>query len=157
MQENEVYLGGVTSPWLGRRMRVCAIHATSRRMIGTKVDTRSRVEKFVEIHEVHNTLGNYVGWPTKSVNVLSSPTREELDMVFNTLMKSKDFEIKKEEIKQIQLKTPGILRGGHIKFLLKTGKEIEVHMHSCPQHEELSEKVRKLMQAFYPEVLKVED
>jgi hypothetical protein len=77
-------------------------------------------------------------------------------------VKDKDFEIKKEEISKLLLKKPGSIRGGHLKIVPKSGKEILIKIvTSGPGSGKLAlaafQKVGDLMQAFYPEALELEE
>jgi hypothetical protein len=149
MEEQERYLGGVTSPYLVKGFKGCEVHVTTRRIIGVRRVLLPRAQ----------ILGTYVPGPKNPwfLNVLSNPTQEEFDKAFNELLKTKDFEFKKEEVERIRLKRPGRLSSGHINFVLKSGEEIKVTMEAYPAYRKLFEIVGELMQAFLPEAVELEN
>ncbi len=154
MEEQEKYLGEVRSGYLARGVASgYAIYVTTKRIIGVKkrrdgfLDTPDLVGLIYD-HEIEKHEMELASKLEKDVN------GEGMKM----LLESNDLEIKKEEIKRIQLKKSEGWRTGHLKILLRTGKEIGIRMLvGTPKYTKVFEKLGELMQAFYPEVLELED
>jgi hypothetical protein len=150
MEEHEEYLGIVASMFMAKKWRGgYAILATTKRIVGVDwfkgsfKDNLALMRKFDPSAE-------------------SKPGKEEIEEAIQALLKSKDFEIKKEEIGRIRLKKLGRFKPAHVKFLLRSGDEINVNIWpSGPQFfaaaRAVFERVGELMQEFYPEALELED
>lgn len=84
----------------------------------------------------------------------SSPLgREESSKAIEELENKKDIEILKKDVSEIEMKKPSALgfRGGYLKIRTKSGEPMEI---SIPYKKDF-EKVKKLMEAFKPGVLKI--
>jgi len=79
--------------------------------------------------------------------------KEERAKAIGELEDKKDIEILKEDISETELKKPSALgfRGGFLKIRTKDGEPVQI---SIPFMIEFK-KVKKLMEAFEPELLKI--
>jgi hypothetical protein len=150
MEEQEKYLGGVTSKWLARGMiRGYAIHVTNKRIIGVKERRRTFEE----------SGGGLVGFLLERRAEKKDTAEEERleedkgEQALEELLKTKDVEINKTDIKWMQLKKPGKIHQGHLRILLKSSQEIQIKI-GAPW---IFDAVAQLIQSFYPQVLEMED
>nr|MDO8098624.1 hypothetical protein [Candidatus Njordarchaeota archaeon] len=150
--DEEQYLGGMTSANFKKGlMSGYGIYATTRRIIGTK-KRKGVLKGFF----VASALGGKAG--TVKGDILRSAfaqafTKDESAKQIQDLEKSKDFDIYRENIAQIEIKKLGTMRSGHIKIKPKQGKEIEISMRGREEFGHIVD----LMRAFLPEALKVEE
>jgi hypothetical protein len=137
MEKQEKYLGHVPA---STYFRGFVIIATTKRLIGVKRLLSS------SLVGLNLDLKSYAESKLKD---------EEADKLFKDVLKSVYFEIKKDNIKAIRLKKPSTLglRSGHFDILSKSGNEIKLRL-ATPKAFRLA---RDMIQAFYPEALKVED
>lgn len=147
MDEQEEYLDGVASKWLARGMiRGYGLYATTKRLIGVR-----KRKQFLET--------KFLGLPA-AIKVSRDEKKEysklekgESQQFIEDLLKSKDFEANKNDIKLIILMRPGRFKQGHIKIVLKSGEDISLKLGSRT----IFEKVGEILQSFSPNVLKRED
>jgi hypothetical protein len=156
MEEQEKYLGGLESAYLNKgwpKIGGYAIHVTTKRIIGIK---RRR-----------DIISPDLGASRRVKNETERESKLEGDSTgeeIKELLEAKDMEIRKQEIKQIRLKKVGALTPGHLIIAMKSGEETKIDILQQGRHPDyaypgsrLFEKVGELMQAFYPEVLQLED
>jgi hypothetical protein len=154
MEQQEKYLGGITSYWLTRGLiRGYAIHVTNKRIIGVK----KRKMAFEEgAFSGPSLVGAVVDHKTEK-----REAREESDLengeggrALEELLKNRDIEIQKTDIYRIKLKKPGKIHQGHLRILLlKSTQEFKIKI-GAPY---VFERVGQLMRLFYPEVVRSED
>jgi hypothetical protein len=156
MEEQEKYLGDVRgSPLKKGLLEGYALYATTLRIIGVKERRDILLEE---------------GKPGL-INIVYQHEMKKHDQQFETdmekgfgneqmkkILEKKDLEIRKEEIKAIQLKKNGSVMPGHIKFQLKSGNEIEIKILSeANRHPGFFQRLGDLLQAFFPEGLEIEE
>ena len=137
MEEHEKYLGEVTSIRFRRYMGGLTVIATSMKLIGVKGWNVS----LIHLEKRLNLLAE------------SKLSKDDVDELFKKALKSKEFEIGKDDIKVIRLKKPGPVRLGTFNILLKSGKEIKLYLDDSS----LFYRVGELMQAFYPEAVELDN
>ncbi len=76
---------------------------------------------------------------------------EENVKIMEVLDAKKEFDVIKDQISRIELKRPGILGTGHITVLPKNGGELKISI----RHRIGFERLRDVMQVFYPEALTI--
>ena len=147
--EEEKYVGGYKSSnfqKVGQRnIGGYGIYATNKRIFlvkGGVIDTLNDSAK--------GTLLDTLVLPYMSVGMSG---KEERAKAIGELEDKKDIEILKEDISAIELKKPSALgfRGGFLKIRTKDGEPVQI---SIPFMIEFK-KVKKLMEAFEPELLKI--
>jgi hypothetical protein len=145
MEEQEKYLDGITSKWLARGLiRGYAIYATTKRLIG--------VSKRKQVLEA-GFLPGVIKVSRDAKKEKSELEGDQSMQVIKDLLKSKDFEAKKSDIKLISLKKPGAFKQGRVKILLNSGEEIEIKLGSRA----VFERVGEIMQSFSPDLVQVEN
>jgi hypothetical protein len=159
MEQQEKYLGGVTSFFWGRGFRGgYTIIATTRRLIGVKlVEIIKKARKSDD-----KTVFEELAKPSQQ-----ELTEEQTRRLIQEALKIEDFEVSKENIQKILLHRPGTFRGGKLTIQANPIGEIEIKIFSQPgvgpsaglhrASVELFEEVGKLMQTFYPEILELQN
>jgi hypothetical protein len=141
MEQGEQFLGGFAGGFLAKGGTVgYGLYATNKRLIGVnvvKVGARSflggQLAGFVE--------GQLI--PTLSANE-SAKVIAELD-------EKKDFDVRKDQISNIELKSPGVFGLGHMIITALSRQETKIGL----RHKEAYQRMRDLMQVFYPEVVRL--
>jgi hypothetical protein len=155
MEEQERYLGAVGgSPLAKGILNGYALYATTKRIIGVK----ERRDAFLDQPDLVGLL-YYRKKMEKHEKQLETEFKESFSgEAMKRILESKDLEIKKDEIRTIRLKKNGSVRPGHIRFQLKSGKEIEIRILSeANSHPGFFQKIGDLLQAFFPEALELEN
>ncbi len=138
MEQGEEFVGGFGGGFLSRgRLPGYGIYATTKRIIGVNVRKIGRP-----------FLG---GGMAGLVNGQLTPklSFDESARVIQELDEKKEFEIAKDEISRIEIKGPGPISQGHIIIFPRTGDEAKVGI----LHKVGFQRLRELMQVFYPEAL----
>jgi len=160
MAEQEKYLGVVWGAPLKKGILPgYALYATTSRIIGVKERRDDFLYQVGPRGRHGNTLRRYEREDEKRESELDAEMKNGFTgEPMRKLLESKDLEVKKDEIKAIQLKRTGSFRSGHIKFQLKSGKEIEIEILSEANNiPGFFEKVGGLLQTFFPEGVQIED
>ena len=135
----EIYLGGFSSPNLKRGlMRGYGIYATSHRIIGVK-------------HRAGVLAGAMLGGLVGAAVI--SASKDDSVKQIQDLEKKKDFQIFKDQISQIEVKKPKAFSAGHIHITSKNKEETKISMAGKKEYE----KVKELLNAFHPSVLRVQE
>jgi hypothetical protein len=145
MDEQEEYLDGIESEGLARGMiGGYAIHATTKRLIG--------VSRRKQILEAELGLPGAIKVWRDEKKEYSKLEKGESQQFIEDLLKSKDFEANKNDIKLILMR-PSRFKRGHLKILLKSGEDISLRLGTRA----IFERVGEIMQPFSPGILKRED
>jgi hypothetical protein len=154
MEEQEKFLGDLRSSALSKgkaKTGGYVLYVTTKRIIGVQ----DRLKGFLV------SGGGLVGYLSyRRIEKHDRQLRTELEEDLNCdswrkILESKDLEIKRDEIQAIILKDSERHRAGHIKFQLKSGKEIEINI--LGGSGSFFPAVGDLLQAFYPEAIELED
>jgi len=138
MVKGEVYLGGFTSANLKKGLiKGYGVYITNKRIIGVKKRGWAIAGAIV---------GGGVGRA-----IAKKMTKDLSDKTIKELEQKKDFEAYKDQIKEIELKKPGFMRGGHLQITLKSGEKTKIKIDGKGEFEALN----TMMNAFKPEALKV--
>lgn len=141
MSLEEEYLGGFASANLKRGLVAgYGIYATNKRIIGVK----------------RKALGTMLAAPFGVVDylIVRKLSKDESAKTIAELDEKKDFDIAKESLASIEVKKPGMLgTGGFLLLTPKNGEATKVMIYAKKEFGQL----RDLMQAFSPEILKVDD
>ena len=133
--DGEQFLGGFGSGFLARGFVAgYGVYATNLRIFGVLDPT-----------PVSN--GHLAGLVEGELMPKLSP--EENVKVIGILDAKKDFDVTKDQISRIELKRPGLLGTGHMAISPKNGGELKVSI----RHRIGFERLRDVMQVFYPEAL----
>ncbi len=150
----EEILGGLESLNIFKGIwRGYAFYVTSERIIGAKMKKRRReLLKFLMgwRGSIKKSLKPFE-WRSKSVKI-PRLTGEDAFNLLEDLKERIDFNVRKHEIQEVELKKPGILRSGHIRIKTVTGKEYKVKIVAGCKEE--YEYLKKILQEFCPEKLK---
>jgi hypothetical protein len=147
MDEQEEYLDGIESEELARGMiGGYGLYATTKRLIGV-----SRRKQILEA-EFLGLPGTIKLWRDEKKEY-SKLEKGESQHFIEDLLKSKDFEANKNDIKLIILMRPSRFKRGHLKILLKSGEDISLRLGTRA----IFERVGEIMQSFSPGILKRED
>jgi hypothetical protein len=140
-------LDGIASKALARGLiRGYAIYATTKRLIGVKKRKQVLEATFLG-------LPGAVKVSRDAKKEKSALEKGKSKQAIEDLLKSKDFEANKNDIKLISIKKPGAFKQGHLKILLNSGKEIEIKLGSRG----IFERVGQIMQSFSPDAVQLED
>jgi hypothetical protein len=119
-------------------MRGYGLYCTSRRVIGVK--NRKAGAGFLLGAAVGGAIGGLVA---------QKMSRDEALQRIHELDEKKDFDLGKAMITRIELKKPGMIVGGHVIFVPKSGEPIKIKVGAKQDFEA----IRDLMKRFYPQVL----
>lgn len=151
----EEILGGVESLNIFKGLwRGYAFYVTTERIIGAKMKSRGK-ELFKFFMGFRGSIKRSLKpleWRGKTTKIPKLIGEDALKLL-EDLKDRIDFEVKKHEIQEIELKKPGILRAGHIKIKTITGKEYKVGIVASSKEE--YEYIKGLLQEFHPEKLKI--
>jgi hypothetical protein len=156
MEEQEKYLGEVRgSPLKKGLLEGYALYATTHRIIGVK----ERRDILLEEGKASLTSIIYEHEMKKRDQQLESEMETGLgNEQMKKILEKKDLEIRKDEIKAIQLRKNGSVMPGHVKFLLKSGNEIEIKILSeANRHPGFFQRLGALLQVFFPEGLEIQE
>ncbi len=139
MEDDERFLGGFAGGFLGKGATVgYGLYATTRRLIGVnvvKVGARS-------------FLGGQMAGFVKG-QLIPTLSADESASVIAELDEKKEFDVRKDQISRIELKSPGLLGSGHMVITAMPRQETKISL----RHKEAFQRLKDLMQVFYPEVL----
>lgn len=139
MVEGERFLGGFAGGFLARGATVgYGLYATTTRLIGVnvvKVGARS-------------FLGGQMAGLVKG-DLLPTVSAVESAGVIAELDEKKEFDLRKDQISRIVLKSPGLLGVGQMIITVLPQQETKIEL----RHKVAFQRVRDLMQVFYPEVV----
>ncbi len=76
---------------------------------------------------------------------------DDSNRVIQELDQKKEFALHKDEISQIEIKKPGLLSTGRMIITSKAGEKTHISL----RYRVAFERLRDLMRAFYPEVVKL--
>ena len=135
MLDGEQFLGGFGSGFLARGFVAgYGVYATNLRLFG--------------IHDPTPVSGGHLGGLVEG-ELMPKLSSEENVKVIGILDAKKDFDFSKDQISRIELKRPGLLGTGHIAISPKRGGELKISI----RHRIGFERLRDVMQVFYPEAL----
>ncbi len=137
MMEGEQFLGGFGSGFLARGIIAgYGVYATNLRIFGVRDPT--------------TVSGGHLAGLVDG-KLMPKLSAEENVKVIDGLDAKKEFDVSKEQISLIELKRPGLLGTGHIAIFPKNGGELKISI----RHRIGFERLRDVMQAFYPEALSI--
>jgi len=139
MEQGEQFLGGFAGGFLAKGGTVgYGLYATTKRLIGVNV---------VKVGARSFLGGQMAGF----VNGQLIPTvsADESAKVIAELDAKKDFDVRKDQVSRIELKSPGLLGLGQMTITTQLRQETKIGL----RHKEAYQRLRDLMQVFYPEVL----
>jgi hypothetical protein len=116
------------------------VYLTSRRIIGAK--NRKMLWKGIAGSALGGVTGSYVG------SKLSSDTNAQM---LGDIERKKDFEVRKENVSNIEMKKPSFVHRGHMLIRTLTGDEIKILLANGKDYQKLLE----LVQSFRPDVVRV--
>ena len=149
VEEQERYLGGIASKALARGLvEGYGLYATTRRLIGV-----SKKKQVLGVLLAGLPAAFKVQRDTRKE--MSNLQGDESAEAIKELLKTKDFEIEKKDVKKISIKKPGRLSPGHLKILSTSGEEIGIKL--LATYHGIFEEVGDLMQKFCPEATEVEE
>lgn len=135
MIDGEQFLGGFGSGFLARGFVAgYGIYATNLRIFGVRDPAMV-------------SGGHLAGLVEGQLMPKLSP--EENVTVIEGLDAKKEFDVAKDQISRIEIKHVGLLGTGHIAIIPKNGGEVKISI----RHRVGFERLREVMQVFYPEVL----
>ena len=135
--DGEQFLGGFGSGFLARGFAAgYGVYTTNLRLFG--------------VHDPTPVSGGHLAGLVDG-ELMPKLSPEENVKVIGILDAKKDFEVSKDQISRIELKRPGLLGTGHMAILPKSGGELKVSI----RHRIGFERLRDVMQVFYPEALKI--
>lgn len=139
MEEGEEFVGGFAGGFLAKGL--CpgyGVYATTKRIIGvTLVTTPAR--GFLG--------GSLVGLVQGQLMPKLSP--DDSARVIQELDQKKEFDLKKDQIAKIEIRSPGLLSTGRMVIISKAGEKTRITL----RYRTVFERLRDLMKAFYPEAL----
>ncbi|WXG47599.1 MAG: hypothetical protein WED05_13255 [Candidatus Atabeyarchaeum deiterrae] len=144
--EEEKLLGSVVSMWLKKarfQLPGYGIFATNKRLIG--IEFKKAAAKKIAKYQLLATPMNAFTKGSEEMQAGNPKTLQELDE------EKKDFEIGREQISKIELTKPGTFKGGRLRILGESGKEMEILIGGKKEFEHLND----LMKAFLPEALEL--
>jgi hypothetical protein len=144
--EEEQFLGGFTSANLHLKGRGLSsmgygIYATNKRIIG--VNSKKGL-----LQGIGFALGGVTG-----IGLVAAGRKDSSAKTIAQLEEKKDFEVRKQDISQIEVRKPHGLKVGYLNLTLNSGESIKV---TIADKKEFNT-VRDLMKAFHPEGLKAEE
>lgn len=153
LENEEIYLRGFTSGKLKRGMFWgYGIYATNKRIIGIK----SR-KGMLAGALIGGVIGGAVG-AVVAGQLGKKLTGDENAKMIKELEEKKDFEISKVQVSQIEVKKPNMWQvrligsgRGHLLIVPKSGEQIKILIQGNKEFEQS----RDLMQAFFPEAVKL--
>lgn len=151
----EEILGGLESLNIFKGIfRGYAFYVTSERIIGAKMKRKGK-ELFKFLMGWRGSIKKSLKpfeWRGKSIKIPKLSGEDAFNLLEN-LKERIDFEVRKHEIQEVELKKPGILRSGHVKIKTITGKEYKVGIVAGCKEE--YEYLKEILQEFCPEKIKV--
>lgn len=139
MVENERFLGGFAGGFLAKGATVgYGLYATTTRLIGVnvvKVGARS-------------FLGGQMAGLVQG-ELIPSLSADQSTRVIAELDEKKEFDLRKDQISRIELKSPGLLGLGHMVVTAGPQQETKIGL----RHKVAFQRLRDLMHVFYPEVV----
>ncbi len=135
MMDGEQFLGGFGSGFLARGLIAgYGVYATNLRLFGVRDPTP--------------VSGGHLAGLVDG-ELMPKLSSEENVKVIEVLDAKKEFDVGKDQISRIELKHVGLLGTGHIAIFPKNGGELKISI----RHRIGFERLRDVMQAFYPEAL----
>ncbi len=139
MEEGEEFVGGFAGGLLARGIAPgYGVYATTRRIIGVKL-RKTEARAFLR----GATAGLVEGQLIPKLSI------DESAMVIEELDQKKEFDMAKSNISRIEIKHPGLLTGGYLSITPRVGEETRIRV----LHRVAFERLRELMQTFYPEAV----
>ncbi len=139
MEEDEKFVGGFAGGFLARgTLPGYGIYATTERIIGVDV---KRVGS-------RSFLGGAMAGFVEG-QLLPKLSVEESGRVIRELDEKKEFDLRRDQISRIEIKSPGLLTGGHMLISPRMGEKVKVRL----LHKVAFERLRDLTQVFYPEAV----
>ncbi len=135
MVQGEQFLGGFKGGFLGKGATVgYGLYATTRRLIGVNV-VKVGARSFLG-----GQMAGFVGG-----QLIPTLSADEGARVIAELDEKKEFDVRRDQISRIELKSPGLFGFGHMIITAMPQQETP--------HKEAFQRLKDLMQVFYPEVL----
>ncbi len=135
MLDGEQFLGGFGSGFLARGfVPGYGVYATNLRIFGVRDPT--------------TVSGGHLAGLVEG-ELMPKLSAEENVKVIDSLDAKKEFDVPKDQISSIELKRPGLLGTGHMAIFPKRGGELKISI----RHRIGFERLRDVMQVFYPEAL----
>ncbi len=139
MEEGEKFVGGFAGGFLARgTLPGYGIYATTERIVGVDV-RRVGSRSFLG-----GTMAGFV-----QGQLFPRLSAEESGRVIRELDEKKEFDLRRDEISRIEIKNPGLLTRGHMLISPRVGEKFKVGL----LHKIAFERLRDLMQVFYPEAV----
>jgi len=151
----EEILGGLESLNIFKGiLRGYALYVTSERIIGAKMRGRGKelFKFFMGWRGSTKKSLKPFEWRGKSVKI-PKLTGEDAFRLLKDLEERKDFEVRKHEVQEIELKKPGIFKTGYVKVKTITSKEYKVGIVAGSKEE--YEYLKEILQEFSLEKVKV--
>ncbi len=140
MEQNEEYLGGISSPYLKKGILTgYGIYVTNMRIFGVR-NRKAGIGWLV---------GTAAGGALGARGLSEKMSREDNTRTISELFENKNIEIRKDQIATIEVTKPRFAFG-HLNITSKTGESTSVKI----GEKHVYEQVRALMEAFFPEAVK---
>jgi predicted amidophosphoribosyltransferase len=149
----ESVIGGYTSTDIGRQGVGIGygVYITDRRVIGIKKGMLTKAAGgAVAGAVIGGLIGGRIGAQVGSRVLGGKMSTTDSKQLLGDLDKNKDFEAYKQDISFIELKSPGFVGSGHMIIVMKSGSQIPLMLRT----QDIHEKLKKLLQTFYPEALR---
>ncbi len=141
MEDGEEFVGGFAGGFLARQyVPGYGVYATTRRIIGVALTSTP----------ARQLLGGALAGFVQG-QLMPKLSRDDSNRVIEELDQKKEFALHKDEISQIEIKKPGLLSTGRMTITSKGGEKTHISL----QYRVAFERLRDLMKAFYPEVLRL--
>ncbi len=116
------------------------VYATNKRIIGVTL-TATPARSFLG--------GSFAGLVQGQLMPKLPP--DDSARVIQELDQKKEFDLKKDQISQIEIRKPGMLSTGRMVIISKAGEKTKISL----RYRIAFERLRDLMKAFYPEVVTI--
>ena len=141
MEESEEFVGGFAGGFLARGyFPGYGIYATTRRIIGVTL-TATPARAFLG-----GAMAGFV-----QGQLMPKLSADDSAKVIQELDQKKEFDMRKEQISQIEIKKPGLLSTGRMIIVSKAGEKTKISL----RYRIAFERLRDLMKAFYPEAVRL--
>jgi hypothetical protein len=141
LEDGEEFVGGFAGGFLSRGyIPGYGVYATSRRIIGVAL-TSTPARQFLG-----GALAGFV-----QGQLMPKLSADDSLRVIQELDQKKEFDLRRDQISEIEIKKPGLLSTGRMTITSKAGEKTRISL----RYRIAFERLRDLMRAFYPEVVRL--